>query len=45
MIPPHILGLKMGGNPANALNPIFGIVLLIIIHLNMKIALAEVNIS
>ena len=35
MIAPHILGLEVSGNPANALNPIFGVVLLIVIHLNI----------
>ena len=35
MIAPHILGLEVSGNPANALNPIIGVVFLIVIHLNM----------
>ena len=35
MTPPHILCLEVCSDPANALNPIFRIVLLVVIHLIM----------
>ena len=37
MTSPHILCLEVCSNPANALNPIFRIVLLVVIHLIMMI--------